>query len=168
MDGTIYQPERGERVVRFLSALCHTSGEWAGKRFKVLPWQREAIDGFYSYVEPDDNGHMVRVRQYLYEEIPKKNGKSELAAGLGLYHLLADGEQGAEVDLCAADRDNAGIVFNAILYMIDHTPALDKLRRKGVLKVVESQKRILYRPTGACCGSCPPRRTANTATAQAA
>lgn len=52
------------------------------------------------------------------------------------------------MDLCAADRDNAGIVFNAVLYMVDHTPALDKLRRKGVLKVVESQKRILYKPTG--------------------
>lgn len=143
-----YHPALGERVCTFLGHLCHTKGKWAGQRFRLLQWQRDAIDQFYSYVERDDDGQWVRSRQYLYEEIPKKNGKSELAAGLGLYHLLADGELSAEVYLCASDRDNAGIVFADALYMIEHTPALAKLVRRGKLKVVESQRRILYTPTG--------------------
>ena len=50
--------------------------------------------------------------------------------------------------LCAADKDNAGICFNAILYMIDNVPALAKLKRAGKLKVIESQRRILYKPNG--------------------
>lgn len=143
-----YCPERGQKVCSFLSQLCHTKGKWAGTRFRLLQWQREAIDSFYSYVELDDDGQKVRARQYLYEEIPKKNGKSELAAGLGLYHLMADGEFGAEVYLCAADKDNAGIVFAAACFMIENTPALAGLVKRGKLKIIESQKRILYKPTG--------------------
>lgn len=143
-----YAPQLGEHVIRFVSALCHTKGKWAGKPFRVLDWQRRAIDGFYSWVERDDDGGWVRSRQYLYEEIPKKNGKSELAAALGLYHLLADGEGSPEVYLCAADKENATIVFSAALYMIQNTPALEKLARRGVLKVVESQKRVICRKNG--------------------
>ena len=143
----IYQPERGKRVMDFLHLLCHTKGKWAGQPFRLLPWQEDAIDRFYSNVEPDEDGHMVRARQYLYEEIPKKNGKSELAAGLGLYHLMADGEPSAEVYLCASDKDNASIVFTCALYMIDNVPALAKMRRKGTLRVVESQRRIIFTPT---------------------
>lgn len=141
------KPERGERVLQFLRCLCYTKGKWAGQPFRPLPWQEELISRFYSEVEPDEDGQLVRSRQYLYEEIPKKNGKSELAGGLGLYHLMADGELSGEVYLCAADKDNAAIVFNVCLYMIDHTPALAKLRRRGKLKVIESQRKIYYLPT---------------------
>ena len=143
-----FRLEYGQRVQTFLGLLCHTKGKWAGQPFKLLQWQTDAIDLFYSTLEPDEDGQLVRAYQYLYEEIPKKNGKTELAAGLGLYHLLADGEQSPEVYLCAADKDNAGICFNAILYMIDNVPALAKLKRAGKLKVIESQRRILYKPNG--------------------
>ena len=136
------EPERGERVVRFLSLLCHPKGEWAGKPFRVLDWQREAVHAFYDPVE-DEGGRTLRARQYLYLEIGKKNGKTELSAGLGLYHLLSDGEQAPEVYICAADKDNASICFNAILYMIDHVAALEKLKERGVLQVVPSQRKIL-------------------------
>lgn len=142
------RPELGERVCTFLSGLCHTKGKWAGQRFRVLDWQRDGIDRFYGTVEPDDDGQLVRAYQYLYLEIPKKNGKSELSAGLGLYHLMADGELGAEVYLCASDKDNAGIVFQAALFMIEQTPALAKLVLRGKLRIVESQRKIIYRPTG--------------------
>ena len=143
-----YAPECGQRVEKFLRYLCHTKGKWAGKRFKILGWQHEMIDRFYSEVEPDDDGVLVRARQYLYLEIPKKNGKSEVSAGLGLYHLMADGEEGAEVYLCAADKQNASIIYTAAAYMVDHTPQLAKLQRQGKLKVNPSTKTIRYKPTG--------------------
>lgn len=142
-----YTPELGARVETFLGCLCHTKGKWAGKRFTVLPWQHSMIDEFYSHVELDDDGVLVRQRQYLYLEIPKKNGKSEVAAGLGLYHLMADGEIGAEVYLCAADRDNASIVYNDAAYMVENTPQLKKLLKKGKLKLNPSTKVIRYTPT---------------------
>lgn len=140
--GGLIDNQRSERVCRFLGQLCHTKGQWAGNPFTVLPWQRDAIAAFYADLEEDDDGTQVRRRQYLYLEIPKKNGKTELAAGLALYHLLSDGEQAPEVYLCAADKDNAAICYNAILYMVQNVPALSKLVERGVLKVIESQRKM--------------------------
>ena len=79
--------------------------------------------------EADPAGSYIRRYQYLYLEIAKKNGKSELAAALGVYHLYADGEVNGEVYVVAADRDNAGIVYSAAKWMVEHSPALMKRSR---------------------------------------
>lgn len=126
-------------VVQFLECLTFTRGKWAGQPFRLLPWQKAAVHEFYGTV--DDAG--IRQYQYLYLEIPKKNGKSELAAGLGLYHLIADGEKNGEVYLVAADRDNAGIIFRAALTMVQNSKALTKR-----LKVKESTKEMVDRLSG--------------------
>lgn len=73
----------------------------------LQPWQEEMIRAFYGVQVLDDEGNWVRYRRFLYNEIPKKNGKTELAAGLGLYHLLADGEAIPNVGIFAVDRENA-------------------------------------------------------------
>jgi Phage terminase-like protein, large subunit len=78
---------------------------------------------FYSKMV-EDEGDVIRRYQYLYLEIPKKNGKTELSAALGLYHLFADGERKAEVYLCAADRDNAGIIYDAMEARPRHSESL--------------------------------------------
>lgn len=119
----------------FLELLTFSKGEFAGKPFRLQDWQREPLREFYGTLDPADGG---RRYQYLYLEIPKKNGKTEIAAGLALYHLLADGERKPEVYLCAADRDNASICFNAIVAMIDNAPWLQKL-----VKVRPSRKEII-------------------------
>lgn len=101
---------------------------------------------FYSTMDRDEEtGQLFRRYQYLYLEIPKKNGKSELAAALGIYHLFGDGELNAEVYLCAADKENASIVFRAAVFMLETAPWTAKMIARGELKVVKSQKRIEYR-----------------------
>jgi len=101
---------------------------------------------FYSTMELDDEtGRLLRQYQYLYLEIPKKNGKSELAAALALYHLFGDGELNAEVYVCAADKENAGIVFRAAVFMLESAPWTAKMVARGELKIIRSQKRIEYR-----------------------
>jgi phage terminase large subunit-like protein len=75
-------------------------------------------------------------------ELPKKQGKSELAAAIALYLLIADGEQAAEIYGCANDRKQAGIVFDVARDMVLMNPTLKK-----VCKIVESQKRIIFLPT---------------------
>ena len=90
-------------------------------------------------------GERLRKYWYLYLEIPKKNGKSELAAALGIYHLFADGELNAEVYICAADKDNAGIVFSAAVYMLRTAPWTAKMLARGELKIKESQRTVEYR-----------------------
>lgn len=133
---------RGDFVCDFLELLTFGSGEWIGKPFRLQEWQREPLREFYGTVDRDDAGE-YRHYQYLYLEIPKKNGKTELAAGLGLYHLLADGEPNGQIYICAADRDNATICFNAMVNMIDQSPWLEKL-----VKVIPSRKEIKNRSEG--------------------
>lgn len=145
MNGVVTDQDAGQFVCDFVERLPTTD---TGKPFVLHPWQRDAIMEFYSTLEPldgIDSDDFVRKYQYLYLEIPKKNGKSELAAALGLYHLFADGEMSAEVYLCAADKENAGIVFQAAVFMLESASWTSKMIARGELKVVESQKRVDYR-----------------------
>ena len=82
--------------------LKHTKGSWYGQNFDLLPWQKTIITDVFGTIK--ENGY----RQYntAYIEIPKKQGKSELAAAVALYLLAGDGEWGAEVYGCAADRQH--------------------------------------------------------------
>lgn len=144
MDGIVVDQECGRFVCDFVERLPTTD---TGKPFALHPWQRDAIAEFYSTLEPFEDGSddLVRKYQYLYLEIPKKNGKSELAAALGLYHLFADGEMSSEVYLCAADRENAGIVFMAAVFMLESAPWTAKMIAQGELKIIRSKKRVEYR-----------------------
>ena len=138
-----WDEESGRFVCDFVERLPTTD---TGKPFRLYDWQRDTLMDFYSTMDLDEeSGRLLRRYQYLYLEIPKKNGKSELAAALGLYHLFGDGELNAEVYLCAADKDNASIVFRAAVFMLETAPWTAKMIARGDLKVSKSQKRIEYR-----------------------
>lgn len=130
---------KAQRAVRFINNLKHTKGVWHGVPFDLLPWQDKIITDIFGTVK--DNGF----RQYntAYVEIPKKNGKSEIAAAIALYLTCADSEWGAEVYGCAADRQQASIVFDVAVDMVDQCPALKKR-----IKPIISQKRLVYMPLG--------------------
>lgn len=135
----MFDVAQAERAVQFISLLKHTKGVWYGKPFELLPWQEKFIRDIFGTVK--ENGY----RQYntAYVEVPKKNGKSELAAAVALYLTCGDGEWGAEVYGCAADRQQASIVFDVAVDMVDQSPALKKR-----IKPVLSRKRLVYMPTG--------------------
>ena len=123
----MFDAKRADYVCGFLELLAFGSGDWKGKPFRLQPWQREPIREFYGNIDTDpDSNRQFRIFQYLYLEIPKKNGKTEIAAGLGLYHLVGDGEKNPQVYICAADKDNATICYNAMCGMLDERPWLDK------------------------------------------
>ena len=124
-------------VCGFLESLAFGSGDWEGRPFKLQQWQRLPLEQFYGTMDRDEQNEFVRQFQYLYFEIPKKNGKTEVAAGLGLYHLVGDGEKNPQVYICAADKDNASICYNAMLNMIEHRPWL-----KRRVDPVESRREI--------------------------
>lgn len=133
----------GAFVCQFISRLPTTD---TGKNFALYDWQQDALMQFYGTMEPDEEtGEALRKYWYLYLEIPKKNGKSELAAALGIYHLFADGELNAEVYVCAADKDNASIVFNAAVFMLTTAPWTAKMVARGELHIIESRRRVEYR-----------------------
>ena len=134
----MYDEEKARRVISFIQNLKHTKGVWRGVPFDLLPWQESIIKDVFGTVK--ENGY----RQYntAYVEVPKKNGKSELAAAIALYMTCGDMEWGAEVYGCASDRQQASIVFDVAVDMIDQCPALRKR-----IKPVMSVKRIVYQPT---------------------
>lgn len=119
----------------FTRYLRHTKGKWAKQPFDLLPWESEQIvRPLFGRLRPDG----LRQYRHFWLEVGKKNGKSELAAGIGLKGLLADDEPMAEVYIGAADRDQAGLIFQAAAQMVRMSPALKKRCR-----VLESTKRIL-------------------------
>lgn len=117
-----YDQEKADFAVGFIECLCHTKGRWAGKPFKLLPWQEQIIRDIFGTVKADGKRQFTTA----YIEIPKKNGKSELAAPIALYLLFADGEAAPEVYGAAADRAQAAIVFDVANQMVKMTPALAK------------------------------------------
>lgn len=121
----MFDETRAALTIGFLSLLKFASGNFQGQPFRLQDWQKEPLTEFYGTINEDDDVPF-RVYQYMYWEVPKKNGKTEIAAGLGLYHLLADGEPDPQVYICAADKDNATICFNAMVGMIDLCPWLAK------------------------------------------
>lgn len=138
----MFDEEQAQFVCDFLECLTCSSGV----PLRLMDWQRDMITEFYGQLiedEDDPAGNYLRRYQYLYLEIAKKNGKSEIAAGLGVYHLFADGEINGEVYVVAADRDNAGIVFAAAKYMVEQSPALKKRSR-----IVDSTKTIYDETSG--------------------
>lgn len=116
-----YSQEAVDRVMGFFDLLVFGQDEWAGQPFELLDWEEQAIREFYGVQVLDDDGNWVRYRRFLYDEIAKKNGKSGFAAGLGLFHLLADGEKVPRVGVFAADKQNADIIYQCAKYMVEHT-----------------------------------------------
>lgn len=134
----MFDDKKAKRAVKFINNLKHTKGVWHGVPFDLLPWQDKIIQDIFGTVK--DDGY--RKYNTAYVEIPKKNGKSELAAAIALYLTCGDGEWGAEVYGCAADRQQASIVFDVAVDMVDQSPALKKR-----IKPILSQKRLVYMPT---------------------
>jgi phage terminase large subunit-like protein len=136
-----FSPEYAAKATDFFEELLvHTKGRWAGVPFTLMPWQRDDIIAPLFGTLGKDGKRQYRT---AYVEIPRKNGKSELAAGIALKLLVADGEEGAEIYGAACDRDQAGLVFHVAAEMVRRQPLLSKR-----LKIVDSQKRIIDQKTG--------------------
>ncbi len=135
----MFSEARAQRAVKFFEHLKHTDGQFYGQPFLLFDWERQIIRDVYGTLKEDG----TRQYKYVYIEIPKKNGKSELAAGAALYHLFADGERTGEIYGCAADRKQARIVYKVAKDMINLVPALQKRAR-----ITDSQKTIADKISG--------------------
>lgn len=129
--------DRAMEAIEFIQ-LLHLTGDFYGQPFMLQDWQYQIIWDVYGTV----NQSGIRQYQYAYLEIPKKNGKTTLIAGLGLFHLVCDSE-GGQIYCCAAEREQAALVYRAAVQMIEQDEELS-----SILKVVESQKLIINTATG--------------------
>lgn len=123
--GAWWDETAAEAACRFFSDfLCHTEGEWAGKPFVLADWQRDRLIRPIFGWKQADGSRLIRM---VWLEVPRKNGKTELAAGISLLALLGDGEQGGQVYSMAVDKDQAKIVFNKAGIMVGYSKPLSDL-----------------------------------------
>lgn len=148
-EGCWYSKRKADHVVMFFNQfLHHSKGEWAGKPFGLLEWQEwDFIRPLFGWMRADGTRRFRRA----YVEVPKKNGKSTLCAGIALYLMIGDGEPGAEVYSAAADKDQASIVYHEAANMVEASPSLkDRIRTVDSKKTLSDEKsKSVYRALSA-------------------
>jgi phage terminase large subunit-like protein len=112
---------QAERVCAIISRFVQYQGEWAGRPLELQPWQRFIVGSLHGWRRRADGARRFRT---AFVEVPRGNGKSAMAAALGVYGAFLDGEPGAHVYSVATKRDQARIVFEHARQMVRHTPAL--------------------------------------------
>lgn len=123
--GSKFSPERVDRVLASLAALRHTKGKWAGRPLVLAPVQVGYIVApIFGWVVPDGDGGWRRVIRDAYVEMPRKGAKTTVGGGLSMYLAFGDDEQGAEVVLGAASRDQAGQAFRPLVQLANSSPVL--------------------------------------------
>lgn len=115
--GWYFDKKAALRAIRFIEKLEHTKGEWAGQRFRLEPWQQFVLWNIFGWQNADG----TRRFRYAYIEIARKNGKTALSAGVGLYMLFADGESRPEVYSAATVKDQAKICFSDAVEIVKAT-----------------------------------------------
>jgi len=119
-----YHEAAADAAVQFFPEnLRFTTGEWAGQPFALAPWEEhDIIRPLFGWKRKDGTRRYRR----CYVWVPRKNGKTELAAGVSLLALMADGEFGGQVFSIAADEDQAKIVFDKAVAMVGWSDELSK------------------------------------------
>ncbi|TCK37981.1 phage terminase large subunit-like protein [Paraburkholderia sp. BL8N3] len=121
--GIVWNLEAAVRAIKFFpDVLCLNGGEFEGVPFHLLPWQAFIVGSLFGWKREDGSR---RFRE-AYIESGKGSGKSPLAGGIGLYMLMADNEERAEVYAAATKREQAQILFRDAVAMVDLSPALSR------------------------------------------
>jgi phage terminase large subunit-like protein len=131
----VYDTEAAEKAVQFFPrVLTFVKGLKASEPFRLEDWQADIVRTIFGWKRTDGTR---RYRQ-VFIEVPRKNGKSTLIAGLALYVLFCDAEQGAECYCAASDKDQASLVFNSAAQMLRKSSLAKRC------KVRDSVKRVIY------------------------
>jgi phage terminase large subunit-like protein len=131
-----YDSKAAERAVDFFpECLVHVKGDKAGKPLHLHPAYAQIVRDLFGWKREDGS----RRYRKAYVEIPRKNAKSTIAAGIATYLLLCDHEKGAEVYSAASTRDQASLVYGMAASMLRASPTLSKH-----VKIRDSVKRIIH------------------------
>lgn len=143
--GLYFDVAAANRAIAFFRFLRHSKGEWAGERFELRPWQAFIVGSIFGWKREDGTRRFTKA----FIEVARKNGKSTLLAGIGLYLLVADGEPGAEIYTAATKRDQARITHSEATRMVRQSPGLLDLVRvyRDNLSVEKTSSK--YEPLGA-------------------
>lgn len=119
--GLVWCQEAADRAIGFFEdVLCLNGGDYEGSPFLLAPWQAFIVGSLFGWYVDDG----VRRFRLAYVETGKGSGKSPLIAGIGLYGLVADGEQRAEIYAAATKKDQAMVLFRDAVSMVSMSPSL--------------------------------------------
>lgn len=141
-----YDPAKANHALEFIENYCkHSKGKMGGKPFILELWQKALIAATFGMVHKIDG---TRKYQEVVLIVARKNGKSTLAAAVGLYLQIADGEPGAEVYACATKKDQAKIIWLEAKRMVRKSPVLRKRMKTLVAEINSEFNDSFFRPLG--------------------
>lgn len=141
-----YDPVKGNHAIEFIENYCrHSKGKMGGKPFILELWQKALVAATFGMVHKIDG---TRKFQEVMLVVGRKNGKSTLAAAVGLYLQMADGEPGAEVYACATKKDQAKIIWLEAKRMVRKSPTLRKRMKTLVAEINSDFNDSFFRPLG--------------------
>lgn len=145
--GAKFDAARVDRVLAAFEILRHTQGALAGRPLRPDPWQvAYIIAPIFGWVRKNEFGRWARIITNVYIDIPRKNGKSTLVGGLGIYLCAADGEMGAQVLAAATTRDQAQFVFAPIKQLAASAPGLKGRVRPLTNRIVHQASGSYFAP----------------------
>ena len=141
-----YSPKRANHAIEFIENYCrHSKGKMGGKRLNLELWEKALIAAAFGIVHK-----ITGLRKYhqVMLVVGRKNGKSTLAAAVGLYLQVADGELGAEVYACATKKDQAKIIWLEAKKMVKKSPSLLRRIKPKVAELEAEFNDSYFRPLG--------------------
>lgn len=153
--GLEFDRKASEKALRFFEFLRLSEGEFDGEVFKLMPWQAFIVGSLFGWKGPDG----FRRFRTAYIEVGKGNGKSPMAAAIGLYGLVADDEPGAEIYAAATNRDQARILFEDAQHMVEGSDDLAELGLVSLVNVINApDSHGTYKPISAQARSLDGKR----------
>lgn len=141
-----YDPRRANHAIEFIENYCkHSKGKWGGKPIELELWQHAFLAATFGFVHKIDG---TRKYREVFLVVARKNGKSTIASGIGLYLQVADGEAGAEVYAVATKKDQAKLVWIESKRMVKKSPALLKRIKPLVSELVCDWNDSSFKPLG--------------------
>lgn len=139
-----YRSNRANHAIEFIENYCkHSKGKWGGHPIVLELWQKAALAAIFGFIHKIDE-----TRQYreLFLVVARKNGKSTLSAGIGLYMMIGDGEPGAEVYAVASKKDQAKIVWSDAKRMVNKSKVLRRRIKPLVAEMVADWNDSIFKP----------------------
>ncbi|UIP34241.1 terminase large subunit [Stutzerimonas kunmingensis] len=157
--GLVWDQAAADKALGFFEeVLCLNGGEYEGEPFVLAPWQAFVVGSLFGWYTVDG----YRRFRMAYIETGKGSGKSPLVGGIGLYGLVADDEQRAEIYAAATKRDQAMILFRDAVSMVNMSPALVRRlvqsgRDEKVWNLFYPSTNSFFRPISSDDGQSGPR-----------
>ena len=139
-DGFYLDHNKGMAIINFFETfLVHTKGKMAGQPFILSPFQQFTLYNVFGWMQNTPQGQIRRINN-VYEKIGKKNGKTAVMAGVGLYCMSFDFEYGAEIYVGATKEEQAKLCFHQAVEFIDRSPMLKKIGFYNLQKEIKFKK----------------------------